>query len=155
MSLRRRGYLLEMDYELEDALDILHPALSDWVYRNDASAKRVLMDAYKSLSSVQRKALAKAVSKAFSRAHGGTTATLYRRMKPGQDTGRIGGRSLSAKVDRSAARHASFSVRDKDVLVHFGIPDTPLSSKAYGHEKEVILLPKASPRFIGWIGGAK
>jgi len=35
---------------LEDALDALHPALSDWVHRNDAAAKRELFQAYKELS---------------------------------------------------------------------------------------------------------
>jgi len=154
MSLRRRAYLAESRYDLEDALDTLYPALSDWVYRNDYGAKKDLFAAYNGLMASQKRALASEVSKAFKKHHGGSIGILYRRMKPGQETSKVGGQSLSAKVDRSAARHAKFEVRDKDVLLHFGIPDTPLSSRAFGHEQEVILKPGASPKFIGWIGGA-
>lgn len=155
MSLRRRSYLFESSYDLDDALDALHPALADWIYRNDATAKKELFAAYNGLTAGQKKALASEVSKAFRKHHGGSTATLYRRMKPGQDPSKIGGRSLSAKVDRSGARHAKFEVRDTDVLLHFGVPDTALSSKAFGHEQEVILLPGASPKFVGWSEVAK
>ena len=138
-------------YYLDDALDKLHPGLSDWVNRNDPSGKKAMFQAYSELSDEERHALSSVVKAAFSKHHGGKKAVLYRRMKRGQDVKKMGGMSLSASIDQSGASHAKFSVDADDVLLHFGVPDTALSSRRFGHEKEIILKKNARPKFLGWV----
>jgi len=146
----RLSQLVESEaYDLEDALEALHGPLSDWVHRNDGAAKQELFNAYRGLSGPQKRALQSAVNRAFTKAHGGRTVTMYRRMKSGQTADAMGGLSLTTNAPGYVSA-AMFDVAASDVLLHWGVSDTPLSSRAFGHEKEVILHAHANPTFLGF-----
>lgn len=129
----------------EMAMDALWAPASDWVYRSDRNAKQQMFSAFDSLPEQAQKAYMQEVISSFRRLFG-SEAILWRRMKSGQSSSNMGGRSLSAQ--RVEGVSTAFRVRAKDVFMHYGMSDTPLSSKAFGHELEVILKPSASPTLI-------
>jgi DNA topoisomerase IB len=134
-----------MSIWLEAALDELHGPLSDWVHYGRSGSKRELFEAYDGLAPQAKMALAGAVRKAFG---GSSKAIMYRRLKSSGEASRMGGMSLTTALPGYVEAEA-FEVEADDVLVHHGVPGTPLSSKAFGHEKEVILKPTANPKSLG------
>jgi len=126
---------------LEEALDDLWEPAVDWVHRNSADGKRRLFAAYKNLSPKARAALEQAVSAAV-----GGSLVAYRNLRSGNDVKRMGGMSLSLTRPKSG-NTVAFRVSARDILLHPSVAggDNPLNSKAFGHEKEIILKLDASP----------
>lgn len=134
-----------VNLQLTLALDALHEPLAFWIHYNDPQAKRDLLAAYEALPPPRRAALDQAVHQAFD----GPTIIAYRRMKPGDVVERMGGMSLSTDKP-SYTNYEAFELRPEDVLIHWAVtyPDgdtTPLGSKAFGHEHELILRRDAHP----------
>lgn len=131
-----------------EALDALEPHITEWVFSGSATAKKNLFAAYDALDAKAKAAWDADVAKAFRRVHGGDTAQMFRRTK-GEDPGRVGGLSLTTEFPRQGANVQVYEVSVNDVFAHHGQPDISLASKAFGHEKEVILRPRANPRHLG------
>ncbi len=149
-ALRAAAALLATsDRWLGEALDSLEPLLSDWVFSGNKQAKLDLLDAYDALSPKAKAAWDADVAAAFRRAHGGDTATMYRRMKNASVARGMGGVSLTTVFPKQGAEVHSFEVHVDDVLAHHAQEETPLASKAYGHEKEVILKRTAKVKPLG------
>jgi hypothetical protein len=87
-----------------------------------------------------------AVSRAFRRYHGGSRAIMWRRPKDGQPE-RLGGMSLSTERP-TTGEPVAYEVVARDVLLHHAVEGTPLTSRSFRHEKEVILVPTARPRRV-------
>ena len=124
----------------ESALDTLYPALAGWVFYGNGVDKQALLTAYRALKPYQRAAWDREVSQAFVRFHGGPETVMYRRMKP-DDLDGTDGISLTTEMPTTGQYVARYRVSVSDVLAHHAQNGTPLSSKAYGHELEVILRP--------------
>lgn len=137
---------LGANVHLEEALEELHEPLVGWVFYNSVSDKKELFERYHALSPVHKQALAQAVSAAMKHSR----TVMYRRMKSGQSPGTMGGQSLSLHNPRMGEVHA-FEVEPSDILLHPGVPDTALTSKAFGHEREAILKLDAKPRHLGLV----
>jgi DNA topoisomerase IB len=133
----------------DDALEELWPGLSDWVFYNDPKGKAEAFRRYAGMDPTLKRAFDQAVSAAFTKAHG-PSAVMYRRMKPGQSAAKMGGASLTTEHPMMGQVHA-FEVKRGDVFLHPGVPDTPLNSRAFGHESEVILRLSAQPKHLGLV----
>jgi hypothetical protein len=137
-----------VDYDLEDALDELWEPVSEWVHKGNAASKNSLLAAWQALDSRSKQALAQDVSRAIKGAHGGSSFLAYRYLK-GPVPRDWGGYSLTTKKPPGSFDHVlTLRVEAKQVLLHWAQQDTPLSSKAFGHEKELILLPGATPKVV-------
>lgn len=124
----------------------LNPFVGPWVFHNDGGAKRKLMAAYLALNARRKAALESEVARAMS----GPTI-VYRWLREGDSPTKMGGASVTedpAAFGFGANVHA-FKVTPKDVMLHYGQQDSWLSSKRYGHEKEMILKPDATPQHLG------
>ena len=139
IALKLDHRLQRMQYALEAAKRKLYPAIMDWVHRPSAGKKEVL-DAYASLTKEEKLAYDLDVKRSFLQVHGADRAIFYRYRKNPAD---MGGRSLSSR--KPQAPHEAWIVRRDDVLCHYGQVDMPLASKAFGHEKEIILKADAKP----------
>lgn len=124
------------------ALDALYPGMANWVHYGNGRDKAELLAAYTSLPAAQRAAWNDAVEVAFREQHGESTV-MYRRLK-GEAPAATSGLSVTTnESDALSAKHsARYLVHASDVLAHYAMADTPLASKAYGHEREVILRPE-------------
>lgn len=125
----------------DNAMDALHEHLADWVHGGRGSGKKQLGEAYKRLGETEKAALEEANREAFVAVHGKEEAALYRRGKA-TDSGHEM-LSLTTEKPTHGADIQAFKVSYRDVLLHHGVPDTPLNSRAFGHEKEVVLKPGA------------
>ena len=125
----------------------LYAPVADWVHRPDAAGKEAVFAAYEKLSPADRAAYDAHVVRTFRREHDGDTAVVYRY----GERGKMGGASVSTVRPSYLARdkYDAYIVHAKDVLVHYGQEDMPLSGRAFGHEKEIILRSDAAPRKIG------
>lgn len=132
----------------ERAVDSLYPSLREWVFYGSAQAKRDLLAAYDALPADPRRAWRDAVARAFEGYHGSTTARMYRRVKSPSDTNTSGLSVTTDDVRRNARYVAVFDVSAGDVLAHHAQEDTPLASRAFGHEKEVVLAPENKARLV-------
>lgn len=130
------------------AADSLYPSLSEWVFYGSAQAKRDLLAAHAALSPAQRRAWDEAVARAFVDHHGSPTARMYRRVKSPSDTGTSGLSVTTDDVRRNARYVAVFDVSAGDVLAHHAQEWMPLASRAFGHEKEVILAAGNRARLV-------
>lgn len=138
-----------MNIPLEFALRKMYPAVNLWVhYPNEGKA--AVFEAYASLKPKERAAYDADVREAFLRAHGGATTVAYRyRNRPDH----MGGMSLTSV--KPHWDHTGYLVAVDDVLVHWAQEEMPLSSKAFGHERELILRPESNPpRVEGRSGGS-
>ncbi len=130
------------------ALDTLYPSLNEWVFYGNADSKKALMAAYESLPEQRREAWDAEVRGAFAAHHGDTRATMYRRLK-GESASTTSGLSVTTDDVTGAARFvAVYDVDASDVLAHHAQADTPLASRGFGHEKEVVLKPHNSARLV-------
>jgi len=133
---------------LDRALEKLWPPVQLWVHYPDSEGKRAkaeLLDAYDSLGPREKAAYDADVREAFLRAHGSDRVIAYRRRKARSEP--MAGLSLSTL--EPGARSDTYSVSLNDVLVHWAQSEMPLSSRAYGHEKEIILRRDAEPVPVG------
>ena len=134
-----------MNVWLDEAFDVLGPLITDWVFYGRGQAKRELLKAYRDLPPKAQAAWDADVAQAFRRYHGSDSVVMYRRVKSGKLSG---GDSLTTTKPRHGADVRAYKVRVKDVLAHHAQDEILLSSRAYGHEKEVILKEAAKPREI-------
>lgn len=125
--------------------------MSEWVFYGSPQAKGELLAAYESLPPGQRRAWDDAVMAAFVGYHGSATATMYRRVKTPSDTSASGLSVTTDDVRRNARFVAVFDVSAEDVLAHHAQADMPLASRAFGHEREVILAPGNKARLVAVI----
>lgn len=126
----------------EAALDELYAPLASWVHYGSASDKRELLAAYAGLSEAKRDAWDRSVGATFREYHGADSSLMYRRIKAESPTATSGTSVTTEKSETETARTvATYRVHASDVLAHHAQTDTPLASKAYGHEREVILRP--------------
>lgn len=125
------------------AIDKMYPAVMEWVHRPNAG-KHEVFDAYESLTSKEKAAYDADVRSAFSRAHGASTVGYRYKDRPRH----MGGMSLTTGEPRYLGRdlYTGYEVKADDVLVHWAQSEMPLSGKAFGHEKELILRRDANPR---------
>lgn len=126
------------------AIDKMYPSVMEWVHR-PSSGKQEVFSAYEGLKLKERSAYDADVHSAFSRAHGGSTTTAYRyKARPRH----MGGMSLTSEEPSYLGRdlYTAYQVKADDVLVHWAQSEMPLSGKAFGHEKEMILRKDANPR---------
>ncbi|MFA5053089.1 MAG: hypothetical protein WC565_03460 [Parcubacteria group bacterium] len=133
---------------LDRALDKLWPPVQLWVHYPDSEGKRAkaeLLDAYDSLGPREKAAYDADVRQAFLRAHDSDHVIAYRRVKSQFEP--VAGLSMSTL--EPGARSDAYSVSVDDVLVHWAQAEMPLSSRAYGHEKEIILRRDAEPVPVG------
>lgn len=135
---------------LEVAHDDLFAPLNEWVHRGNRADKVAFLDAYDALPPRAKAAWDVDVLDAFQRAHGAGPATMYRRMKD-EAPGRMGGVSVTTDAPRQGAEVHGFEVRAADVLAHWAQDDSPLASRSFGHEREVVLRRDAKPRHLGVI----
>ena len=142
----KKPITLSTQIRAEEALDAIHEDLSDWVHRNDGNAKRRMLEAHRELPDEQKAALQQVVSQAIKDKHGSGTVRMYRRMKEGQTPEAMGGMSLTTV--KPSAPSVAFDVDAADVFLHWGVEGTPLASKAFGHEAEVILHEHARPALV-------
>ena len=138
-QLRRR---LDAKLKAQIAIDKLAPAVSDWVH-SPHEGKQAIADAYASLTQQQKDALDEHTREVFDREHGGQETVMYRY----KDSGRTGLTSMSPVEPKYLSRdkYTAYRVKASDVLVHYGHDESPLATRAFGHEKEVILKPDAAP----------
>lgn len=139
---------------LDLALDKMYPPVVDWVHR-PSGGKQAVFDAYAAMRPKERAAYDADVREAFLRAHGGETVVAYRYRSWPEN---MGGRSLTtAEPSLSPDAYRAYLVNVRDVLVHWAQPEMPLSGKAFGHEKELILRSDArpAPHSQGRAGGRK
>lgn len=130
------------------ALDALYPPMNEWVFYGNSDSKKALMAAYESLSEQRREAWDAEVRRAFSAHHGDTRATMYRRLK-GESALTTSGLSVTTDDVTGAARFvAVYDVDASDVLAHHAQADTPLASRGFGHENEVVLKPRNDARLV-------
>ncbi len=130
------------------ALDALYPPMNEWVFYGSADSKKALMAAYESLSEQRREAWDAEVRRAFVAHHGDASATMYRRLK-GESASATSGLSVTTDDVAGAARFvAVYDVDASDVLAHHAQADTPLASRGFGHEKEVVLKPRNDARLV-------
>lgn len=131
---------------LDRAIDKLWPFVNLWVHYPQSEgkeAKQRLFETYEALDPRERAAYDEDVRRAFVAAHGSDRVTAYRRRKAERET--LGGLSLSTEEPTwmHPGMVASHEVFVGDVLVHWAQSAMPLSGKAFGHEKEIILKPTA------------
>lgn len=125
------------------AIDTMYPAVMEWIHR-PSSGKRKVFEAYDSLGSKQRAAYDADVRSAFSKAHGASAVGYRYKDRPRH----MGGMSLTTEEPRYLAPdlYTGYEVKADDVLVHWAQPEMPLSGRAFGHEKELILRKDANPK---------
>lgn len=147
-SVRRsqRNGLRERAYA--SALDALYPSLNEWVFYGSRDAKSALLSDYDTLPQAQRSAWDAAVERAFVAHHGDDRARMYRRLK-GEAAGETSGLSVTTDDVTGAARFvAVYDVSSSDVLSHHAQDDTPLASRGFGHEHEVVLKSHNDARLV-------
>jgi hypothetical protein len=127
---------------LGEAIDVLYPAVMDWVHHPSGSSKRALFEAYEGLTPRAKTAYDADVSNAFRREHGASTV-VYRYKTRGD----IGGASVSPVEPKylDPSQYKKYQIEPSDVLVHYAQSEMPLGGKAFGHEKEIILRASARP----------
>jgi len=118
------------------AVGKLRTDLAWWVFRG--SGKKKLFQTWKALPADQKAALDYVVGQVV----GKPSVTLYRWPKGTDEAHGRSGLSLSGK---RLEGQEPFTVRTKDIMLHYDMPDLDdlLKSKMYGHEREVILKPTA------------
>lgn len=130
-------------YALADAHEELNPYVSDWVFSGRGDAKTALIDAYNGLSNQQKSALAEEIRSVMP-----PTLTVYRSVRPTRSS--MGGVSVTDDVDtRSGDQIHAWEITPDDVILHHKQKDSWLGNKTYAHEREIILKPNATPRYIG------
>ena len=126
------------------ACDKLWAPIMAWIH-SPSSGKSEVFAAYAALSPREKAALEQDVQRAFSSAHGGSSTTAYRyKDRPRH----MGGMSLTSEEPTYLSRdkYTAFEVHASDVLAHWAQKGLPLGGNAFGHEKEMILLPSANPK---------
>jgi len=137
-------------WALDQAHERLNEHVSDWVFRNDGSAKKRLMAEWKKLPPKQRTALERQVKSVVP-----SSLMVYRSMRPGDDPSRMGGASVTDDPSTRTGDVHAFEITPKDVMLHYRMKGSWLSSKSYAHEREIILRPDASPKYVGPVGRGK
>jgi len=134
-------------------MDEMYAPINEWVHYGTARDKAAVLDAYESLTPQQRAAWDDAVRGAFVEFHGSTAARMYRRLK-GENADDTEGMSVTTDDVRGRAKFvAVYDVFADDVLAHHAMTDTPLASKSFGHEREVILRPRNRVSLVGVVRG--
>ena len=131
---------------LEEAHEQLNPMVSDWVFGGSAAAKKALLSEWEALPSPQKEAVAAQVRKLVP-----ARLTVYRSVRHEGDLPLRGGASVTDDLKsrgRAYNTHA-FEVAPNDIMLHYKMQESWLSSKAYAHEREIILRPDAKPRHLG------
>jgi hypothetical protein len=118
----------------------------EWVHYPNTSGKKSVFEAYESLRPQEQAAYDADVAQAFQRAHGSTAIAYRYKNRPSH----MGGMSLTTREPTylEPDKYSAYELHAADVLVHWGQSDMPLASKAFGHEREVILRPDANPKPI-------
>jgi len=130
----------------DNALEKMWAPIMDWIH-SPGRGKKGVFDAYTQLTTQEKAALEADVARAFRSAHGGNEVIAYRyKDQPGS----MGGMSLTTEEPKYLSRdqYTAYKVHASDVLAHWGQDDLPLSGKAFGHEKELILKPNANPKIV-------
>lgn len=119
----------------------LNPHVSTWVFYNDPSAKRELMRVWAELPDAAREALANEVRELVP-----GKIVVYRTLREADSVDALGGSSVTdSRQSRGNGNVHAFEIRPDDILLHYGMSESWLSSKAYAHEREIILRPDARP----------
>lgn len=140
-----------MNLRAQMALDRLYPLLNMWIFYGGKSDKAALFEGYEALPAAQKLSWDQEVARAFEAFHHSDRAIMYRRVKPGGEIAReMRGASVTTEKPSHGETIAAFTVRSEDVLAHHAQNYTPLASRAFGHEFEVILKPDARPVFLGY-----
>ena len=129
---------MKPNYHLDNALDKLWSPATLWVMYGGTENKQALIDMYNDLSVVEKEALAESMRDTFQRIHNGSTAILWRRHKT--TDGNVGGLSMTTHKPVTG-NPIAYRVHRSEVMLHWAQPNSPLATKAFGHEHEVILLP--------------
>lgn len=127
------------------ALSRLAGPIFGWVHRPN-EGKSSIASAYGSLSDRHKEHLDAHTKEVFEREHGSDTAVVYRY----RDSGKYGLASVSPVKPTwiPADQVTALRIKASDVLAHYAQEGSPLASKAFGHEKEIILKPDANPEVI-------
>lgn len=130
------------------ALDVLHPFLMEWVFRGTGADKRALLVAYETLPGAQREAWDANARRTFAAVHGTGTVRLYRRLKSEAPEQTAGLSVTDIDVTEKAQYVAVYDATADDVLASYLQIDTPLASRTFGHEHEIILKPTNDARLL-------
>jgi hypothetical protein len=134
---------LAYKYIVLDAHAELNPHVSDWVFSGNKAAKKALFRAYEGLDDNEKDALDHEVRGVMP-----SSLTVYRSVRPGQPLDR-GGSSVTDDLSTRTGEVHAWRITPADVLLHYGQKESWLASKAYGHEREIILKPNAKPKYLG------
>ena len=134
---------LAYKYIVLDAHAELNPHVSDWVFSGNKAAKEALFRAYEGLDDNEKDALDHEVRGVMP-----SSLTVYRSVRPGQPLDR-GGSSVTDDLSTRTGEVHAWRITPADVLLHYGQKESWLASKAYGHEREIILKPNAKPKYLG------
>lgn len=133
-----------MSVYLESAWDQISGPLRDWIHR-PSGGKQPLLEAYQGLSAREKVALAAEVRQTMLEAHGVPFVTAYRRHKGEQRP--LGMTSLTTNPRAveylDASKYDVYLVPAEAVMLHWATPGSPLGSRSFRHEQEIILLPNA------------
>jgi hypothetical protein len=148
-------------HHLEAAIEALYAPVMEWIH-SPSIGKAAIMRAWHNLSAAERAALDADVLRVT-----GPDVFVAWRYK-GLPTGKLGGSSLTTKEPKYLtpdnhgtlggiqtsreglrqakpgyvhAKYRSFLIHPSDVMVHWKQEELPLSSRAFGHEQEIILKP--------------
>jgi hypothetical protein len=130
-------------------IDAISGDVSFWVHRGHGPSKLAAGEAWKQLDPVVQWLAGQEAKQAFSDLYDSDSTTMWRRLKGTQGRWNKGLLSLHDKNMSYGMKPGTvvpYQVHWSDVLIHWGMTNSPLSSKGYGHEREVILKPGMSPR---------
>lgn len=132
-----------------DFIDAISGDIAFWVHRGHGPSKLDAGEAWKKLDPVVQWLAGQEAKQTFSDLYDSESTTMWRRLKGTQDYWNKGLLSLHDKDLSHSMRPGTvvpYQVHWSDVLIHWGMTNSPLSSKGYGREREVILKPGMSPR---------
>jgi len=114
------------------------------VFSSDPRDKESLIDAYNGLSDRQKTVIATDVRETFRRVYNADKTTIFRSFR-GHEVD-MGGLSVTdERSTRVGTDVRAFEVSHSDVMLHYAQDESPLESRAFGHEREIILRPDANP----------